>query len=141
MIYCPNCGREVNEDSKFCAVCGTTLTEGVGYVKASKVSKKNAITSFVLGLVNIELCICSIFPYACLIFFPMSLVLAILGISKANKYVDEAASHNAFSKIGKIVSIVSLILSIVFFIIGLLLTLIPGAGIEFYEILLDMYDY
>ncbi len=30
MPYCPECGSEVEKDSKFCRNCGASLTEGAG---------------------------------------------------------------------------------------------------------------
>ena len=67
MANCPNCGEQVKTGTNFCIVCGESLDSVVETV-IPEVSKKNAITSFVLGIVAAEGVILSMFPYICFMF-------------------------------------------------------------------------
>lgn len=152
MRYCPNCGSPCSDENQFCHSCGERLSkpqntytqpnQGTTYEAPSNepvVSKKNAIIAFVFGLVNIELFLFCIFPYACFIFFPICLVLSIIGIKKSSQYVKEAGKSHALAKIGKILCIITLILACIFFIIGLVMSFSSEAAIAFYESFLESY--
>ena len=158
MKYCPNCGAPVAQENKFCHSCGEKVTEQAQPQYQSNyetnayqntyspnpepvVSKKNAIIAFIFGLINIELVVACIFPYICFLFFPACLVLSIIGIKKASKYVSEAGKPNAFSKIGKILCIISLVLACIFFVVGLVMSLSPEAATEFYEAFFYAYGF
>ncbi len=148
MKFCPSCGSQVNEGNQFCHSCGEKLSQqqqpqpqyqtnqdytySQQAVPEKKVSIKNSIISFILGLVNIELAFCCIFPIACFIFFPGCIILSIFGLKTSKKYVKEAGKSNAFAKIGKILAIVSLVIACIFFIFGLILTFAEGAALDFY---------
>ena len=87
------------------------------------VSKKNSIISMVFGLVALELGAMAFMPIYAFIFFPVALVFAILGMKKSGQYTTEAGEPNVFSRIGKITSIISIPLSAVFGLVGLILTI------------------
>ena len=163
MRYCPNCGEIVGENKQFCHNCGEKQNPHTQYqpnqyqaqyqpnqsnttYQASQpyqptVSKKNAVIAFIFGLINIELFLFCIFPYACFLFFPACLVLSIIGIKKASQYNREAGKSHAFSKIGKILCIISLVLACIFFLIGLIMSFDATAAYEFYEVLFEAYGF
>ncbi len=159
MRYCPNCGTEAGDSNQFCHSCGERLSkpqsqpqyqqnsyESNDYQSyqsytAPTVSKKNAVISFIFGLINIELFLFSIFPYLCFFFFPASLILSIIGIKKSKQYVKEAGQPHAFSKIGKILCIISLVLACIFFVFGMIFSFIPEAAGAFYEAFLEAYGF
>ncbi len=151
MPYCQECGNQVAENNAFCHECGAKLNseapkqayyepQQTEYTpEAPVVSKKNAIMSFIFGLINIELCIFALMPYACFIFFPACLVLSILGIKKSKQYTLEGGKRSPFAIIGKIASIVSLILACLFFVIGIMITFVPDASGAFWEAFFGAY--
>jgi hypothetical protein len=153
MRYCPNCGSPCGENKQFCHNCGEKLSrpqsntytpQGQGYTAPSNepvVSKKNAIIAFVFGLVNIELVLFCIFPYLCFFFFPACLVFSIIGMKKANKYVNEAGMSHPLAKIGKILCLVTLIVACVFFVLGMIFSFVPEAATAFYESFLESYGF
>ena len=154
MPYCRECGNMVNEGNAFCHECGAKLNSeapkqeyyepksSYSYEpEVPQVSKRNAVLSFVFGLINTELAIFALLPYACLFFFPLCLVFSILGIKKANQYVAEGGPKNAFAIIGKILSTVTLVLACVFFILGVVKTFVPGMAAEFYEAFFSTYGF
>ncbi len=134
MSYCERCGREIEGNDILCPECVVDFA-----ANAPKISKKNAVISFVLALINVELVILAIMPYLCFAFFPACLVLSIIGIKKSNQFYKETGLKNAFSIIGKVVSIVTLVLACVFFLLGLIMSLVPGAADAFYEAFLATY--
>ena len=154
MPYCRECGNMVNEGNAFCHECGAKLNSeapkqdyyepksSYSYEpEVPQVSKRNAVLSFVFGLINTELAIFALLPYACLFFFPACLIFSILGIKKANQYVAVGGPTNAFAIIGKILSIVTLVLTCVFFILGIVMTFVPGMAAEFYEAFFSTYGF
>lgn len=140
MANCPNCGEQVKTGTNFCIVCGESLDSVVETV-IPEVSKKNAITSFVLGIVAARGVILSMFPYICFIFFPIFLILSILGMNKARQYKKESGKDIVFSKIGRIVSNVTFFLSIIFFFIGIFLSFMPGTAAAFWDGVLSVYGF
>ena len=89
-MYCPNCGQQNADDSKFCQSCGTSLTEPVEVTEAppppaatsrpdevprpqyaASVTRNSglAIASLVLGIVSYPLYFIAIFPGALAIIF------------------------------------------------------------------------
>ena len=150
MKYCSNCGSTVNENNQFCHECGEKITNNTSYSQYSNtntyntytpsaptVSKKNAIISFVLSLINIELAFFTVFPYVCFLILPGSIILSIFGIKKANQYKLEAGKSNAFATIGKVLSIISLACAGFMFLFGLWFTFDPYAG----EMFMDAFLY
>ena len=101
MKYCPNCGAEIAEGNQFCHSCGEKLsnsqpqpqyqpqyqtTQDYTYQEPEKkASIKNAIISFILGLINIELAICCFIPYSCFIIFPGCILLSVFGLILSKK--------------------------------------------------------
>lgn len=154
MRYCPNCGSPCSDENQFCHSCGERLSkpqntytqpnQGTTYEAPSNepvVSKKNAIIAFVFGLVNVELVLFCIFPYLCFFFFPACLVFSIIGMKKANKYVNEAGMSHPLAKIGKILCLVTLIVACVFFVLGMIFSFVPEAATAFYESFLESYGF
>ena len=95
MPYCRECGNMVNEGNAFCHECGAKLKSeapkqdyyepksSYSYEpEVPQVSKRNAVLSFVFGLINTELAIFALLPYACFFFFPACLIFSILGIKR-----------------------------------------------------------
>lgn len=146
--FCPNCGEAVEADARFCIKCGNALeaqepeqapvveekpvaeaTPTYNYYQDAQeapkapVSKKNSIISMVFGLVSLEVGAMAIMPIYVFMFLPIAIVFSILGMKKSGQYTTEAGAPNAFSRVGKITSIIALPLSIVFGIIGLILTI------------------
>lgn len=167
MKFCPNCGHEVAENKKFCHECGEKLTfssenyqqydnnyqtqennNNYGHYSSTTintspvqtVSKKKSIISFVLALVNIEISLICIYPYACLVLFPASLFLSIFSLIMSKKYVKEAGMPNTFSKIGKVFAIITLVLACICFLCGLVYTFDPEMNAMFNDIWNGMYN-
>lgn len=157
MKFCPNCGHECGETKKFCHECGEKLTPDtytaqetnytyqgaeqysyntINTTPIPTVSKKKSIVSFILALANTEICALSFLlplSYIYGIFFPAALFLSIFSLIMGKKYVKEAGAPNAFSKIGKVVAIITLVLSCVFFLFGLLCTINPEFNAAFFQ--------
>jgi hypothetical protein len=91
LVYCPNCGQQNADDSKFCQHCGTSLTEPVEVSETPSIPQAEpsrpdevprlqytasvtrnsgmAIASLVLGIVSYPLYFIAIFPGALAIIF------------------------------------------------------------------------
>ena len=113
--YCKNCGTAAEEDFKFCTKCGTSLEDNpTASINNQSVQDKQmpvnttlnngvAVAGFVTSLV-FSLCFCGIFSW-------LSLILSIIGLSKAKDYEGKG---KGFAIAGIIISALSLILLIAF---------------------------
>lgn len=100
-MFCSKCGNEVDEGTVFCPKCGEKLINKE-YQEKKDSTETEAITSFILGLVSVA--------------FWVTIIIPILGIYFGNKGKNSAKA--TFAKIGKALSIVSLIVgSIVLFVL------------------------
>lgn len=157
---CASCGSEIDEGARFCPRCGTKTGEGSKPEEARQepspvynqpmqahapvrpvyeqpvyeppvnapveqkpknVSKKNSILSMAFGIASV---FCGLFSwyYICpFIFIAGSIIFGSLSNSKREAYLREAGEQNGFTRAGKITTIVSIPLTIVFGIIGIVL--------------------
>lgn len=133
-MFCSNCGKEIDATVSFCPNCGTavnktnqTVYEGEFYSEPyqNQTVKPGvdgfAIASLVLGIIS---------------FFILPIIGSILAIILGNKSINDNGD-NTMAKVGKILGIVSLILSIVGVIIVILaLTIFGLSAFAFMEYLL-----
>lgn len=118
-MICNNCGKEVENGTKFCASCGTKVEE----VVSTKVEKKEEVKvepvkssnqgSSALGIVSMVLGIISIILSWFLTVFILVIPIAglILGICAKGK--------KAFKITGIILNAVSIVVAIIMFVVGL----------------------
>ena len=86
------------------------------------VSKKNSIMSMIFGIISAEFAFSAILSgLASLIIMIIALVFGSMAKKKANLYIAEAGAPNGMCKVGKIISSISIPVSIVFGILGTLL--------------------
>lgn len=88
-----------------------------------EVSKKNSIISMIFGLVALEFAVTSIIPIYAIVFMVVGIVFSVLAKRKSTQYIEEAGAPNAFTKVGRITATIALPVSIVFGVIGLILTI------------------
>lgn len=77
-MYCQNCGKKIDEHSKFCTNCGVKLTNTISNVDSnvnnpSTNSNGMKVVSIVLGSLGI-------FGSLLVIFAPIGLILSIIGL-------------------------------------------------------------
>ena len=86
------------------------------------VSKKNSIFSMVFGIISAEFAFSALLSgFAALIMMIVALVFGSMAKKKANLYIAEAGAPNGMCKVGKIISSISIPVSIVFGILGTLI--------------------
>ena len=88
-----------------------------------EVSKKNSIISMIFGLVALEFAASAIMPIYAIIFMAVGIVFSVLAKRKSTQYIEEAGAPNAFTKVGRITATIAIPVSIVFGVIGLILTI------------------
>ena len=88
-----------------------------------EVSKSDAITSMVFGILSIFMAIFAIYPFVGFLFMGTSLAFIIVAKKKRNAYVREAGEDMGFSRAGKITSTVAIPLLCFFTLYGLVFTL------------------
>ncbi|MBQ7906677.1 MAG: zinc ribbon domain-containing protein [Clostridia bacterium] len=133
---CKGCGQKLAEGTRFCPSCGTKAQETQGQEpprpaqqpaseqpasEPKAVSKKNSILSMAFGIASV---FCGLFSwyYICpFIFIAGSIIFGSLSNSKREAYIREAGEPNGFTKAGKITTTVSIPVTIVFGIIGVVL--------------------
>lgn len=103
-MYCPNCGEEVKKGYQFCTNCGYELE------KKEPLTTNTSDNSTLLGVLS---CIFCAFPL-------LSIPLAIISITTSKKNNNE----NKKMKPGFILGIISLIISTIQIIIGILIFLL-----------------
>ena len=89
-----------------------------------EVSKSDAITSMVFGILSIFMAIFAIYPFVGFLFMGTSLAFIIVAKKKRNAYVREAGEDMGFSRAGKITSTVAIPLLCFFTLYGLVFTLV-----------------
>lgn len=105
-MYCNKCGKEVDNNEKFCPYCGNKLTDdavvsGETTTATSNASLVFAIIGLVLGISSIALCFVPIFG---IMLGLAGIVLAILGL-KSRKH-GMAVTGLALSIVGAILSVI-----------------------------------
>lgn len=59
-MYCPNCGKEVNEKAVVCVGCGVPLNNNYNNLQINDKPKKGkGIASMVLGIIAVLYCLCA----------------------------------------------------------------------------------
>ena len=87
-----------------------------------EVSKKNSIISMIFGLLSLEFAATAITPIMGFVFLICAIVFSVIAKRKSTQYIDEAGAQNAFTKVGRITATIAIPVSIVFGVIGLILT-------------------
>ena len=87
------------------------------------VSKSDAITSMVFGILSIFMGIFAIYPFACFLFMGASIAFIIVAKKKRKAYLGEAEVDCGFSRAGKITSTVAIPVLSFFSIYGLAFTI------------------
>ena len=137
-MFCPNCGKELNDNVKFCDACGTeiirTQEPNADYVQPIILDEKPkndgfAIASLVLGIASLLCCggITAI----------LSVIFGAISISKSKRLNNKS---NGMAIAGLVLGIVSLVMLIVFVASGAYTEFMNGFYEGFYEGL-DMYTY
>lgn len=137
-MFCAGCGKPLNENDAFCSGCGKkqgaeeqvpTYSQPV-YAppvnpqpeqKPKSVSKKNSVLSMAFGIASL---FCGLFSwyYICpFIFIAGSIIFGSLSNSKREAYLKEAGEPNGFVRAGKITTTISIPVTIVLGIIGVVL--------------------
>lgn len=88
-----------------------------------EVSKKNSIISMIFGLLSLDFAASAIMPIYAIIFMAVGIVFSVLAKRKSTQYINEAGAPNAFTKVGRITATIAIPVSIVFGVIGLILTI------------------
>jgi uncharacterized membrane protein YvbJ len=88
-----------------------------------EVSKKNSIISMIFGIISLEFAATAIMPIYAIIFMAVGIVFSVLAKRKSTQYIEEAGAPNAFTKVGRITATIAIPVSIVFGVIGLILTI------------------
>lgn len=105
-MYCPNCGKEIDNGTKYCPYCGTCVDGNqqtfVPNTQAAEEEhdKEKGIVSMACGIASIVL------PY-------LDIIFAIIAII----YSKKCSKDNSFAKVGKITGIIGLVLSILAYIL------------------------
>lgn len=160
MSFCPNCGAQLTDDSRFCTQCGANLSSAeaqqqqytYSYVQEPekpKVEKSLSVQCMIfaiIALIMAEYCV-SVSFIVCL---PLALVFASLSKKKRNAWLDLTGEDNGFTKAGKIMSKiaipVSIALSAIFVVYAIFYIAIVGGGLasasggDFEEILYAFED-
>lgn len=108
-MFCPNCGKEVEEGVTYCPNCGHALSSASK--KQKEASSENGIIAVSCGVLSI------ILPY-------LNLILGILGIYFGNKSKD-----SDLGRAGKITGIIGLVLSILEILVTILLFVLLALSI------------
>ena len=87
------------------------------------VSKSDAITSMVFGILSIFMGIFALYPFACFLFMGASIAFIIVAKKKRKAYLGEAEVDCGFSRAGKITSTVAIPVLSFFSIYGLAFTI------------------
>ena len=109
-MICNKCGNQVSDYAMECPFCGEifrdvsspTSTPG----KKEPTAQQQAESAFVFGIIGFILSIAFCFmPY-------LGIVFSVIGLSKANRYIEKGNPESSRVKKGKILSIIGLIISI-----------------------------
>ena len=112
-MFCPKCGKQNEENVKYCSKCGASLTEEKKEIKNQKGNEGLGVASLVIGIISI---LFALTLNIWTIFIPV--IGLILGI------VNKATGHKKFS--GIVLNIISIVLSIIMFFVW---TIILGVAI------------
>jgi hypothetical protein len=125
MIYCPRCGKELNENNRFCTNCGaalptpsnfnefTTVAPGVAKTDGSGI----AVAGFVLAIIAL---FGGWIPFIGWLAWLLGLIFSCIGLSKSKRPDD---SRKGLAIAGLVISLVALVVSslvliVIFYSIG-----------------------
>ena len=116
-MFCVHCGKEIENDSKFCCYCGEAV-QSVVEVKQEKSSVKNKIFAFIGFGHGIAAFVLSLIPFACFYSFLFVIPGFIFsGLGKKSSKENFAKKGKLFSTLGLIFGIIMTILTIVLFVL------------------------
>lgn len=145
-MLCPKCGIELPEDAKSCPTCGYVFEEKVVIeAEANDVEVETVIPevlsdkkgpspkkALIFGIISVAAPIV-LYPITCCCSLPIGqiagLIFAILGLLAAKRYAEFTDEPSTSVKVGKILSIVGLVLgiaAIVLFVFGLVFGFLGG---------------
>lgn len=114
-MFCKNCGKELDSYTSFCPSCGAevseTSTQSTNTQQGSLYEKR----TFILGLLSVVFSGLNYFGIP--VVHLVGIVLGIIGISYAKK---DSEIYGVYSRPGKILSIVGLVLGAVAFLYGVI---------------------
>ena len=135
MKYCTECGKELEKDAKVCGNCGkrikvdesvpaqemTTQNATINISQSNNTQAKQsnglAIAGFVVSLVSMILC-CGSFSW-------LGLIFSIIGLSESKK---KNGAGKGLAIAGIVISSISLALLIIFWITGVVGTIMEDVG-------------
>ncbi len=107
-MFCKNCGKEIADDSRICAYCGTQVAApAAAPVAAAAPAQEEKLGFNVLGLIGM---ICGILSLITFFVGGASLLLAIAGLVLSCIGGNQVGKSKGMAKAGKICSIIGLIL-------------------------------
>ena len=116
-MFCIHCGKEIENNSKFCCYCGEAV-QSVVEVNKEKSSVKNKIFAFVGFGLGITSFVLSLIPFACFYSFLFVIPGFIFsGLGKNSNKENFAKKGKLFSTLGLIFGIIMTILTIVLFVL------------------------
>ena len=135
-MYCPKCGTENEQGSKFCSKCGAAMVEGKKEEK-KKSGEGLGTASLVLGIISLVL------SFTCIIFFPIFLVIPLALVGLILGIVNKAKKGKKFAGIilNSFAIVISTILCFIFFaIVGLTLDEASTEGTSLNNFLNQLYN-
>ena len=102
-MFCPKCGKEMADDSKYCSACGAMISESAKSAVEKKMSGF-AISGFIVSLVGLI-----VFGMVCGFAGAILSLVALKMISK-----DDALKGNGLAISGLVISIIDIVVSIIF---------------------------
>ena len=161
MKYCCSCGKPMEDSAAFCGACGTpaeaaaapaepAVTPEVAEAPKPRRDVKSrvfSIVGLVLGGLSLFWALLCLFlcwlPAVGMVYPVFGFIYAVPGIIFAN--LSKADADRGRAKVGKILSLVSLILFGVLFLVGIILTVNAGSDFgafgEFLEELENLFDF
>ena len=134
-MFCIHCGKEIENDSKFCCYCGEAV-HVVNEVKQERPSVRNKIFAFIGFGLGITSFVLGLIPFACFYSFLFVIPGFIFsGLGKNSNKVNFAKKGKLFSTLGLIFGIIMTILTIV------LLVLLIEYGDVTYETIYDEWYF
>ena len=112
MMYCIYCGKELENDSKFCGYCGKSVNENQAPVKTNVKEKVFAFIGFGLGICSL---IFSLIPFLCF----SSAFISIPGLIFSN--LGMKSNKKSFANKGKVFSILGIIFGVIMSIVSIVL--------------------
>ena len=112
-MYCTYCGKEIENDSKFCCYCGKTT--GAVKTDAPKESVRNKVFAFIGFGLGICSFILSLIPFACF----CSVFISIPGLVFSSMGLK--SSKESFARKGKVFGILGIIFGVMVSILSILI--------------------